>query len=181
MCNTFTTLNCTYVYIIFTFNLSLFSVISYISVRNVWIPIRCKTLHFIYVTVSPAGTTIEIPCVVLPQCHFSPFSNEQGFPEVRRGNGCAFKDPFCLPAEVTSCKVMRACGCCFCYTGQLWFWEEKCLVKIENARAFVLLLPPPRGTVCQSLFSAQTEIFYTDPIICKCVGLSFINGIPNCC
>lgn len=49
--------------------------------------------------------------------------------------------PFCLPAEVTSRKVIRASGTCYCYTGQFWFWAEKCLGKTEDVVAFVLFSP----------------------------------------
>lgn len=103
------------------YSIFFFSVTSYILVRCVTILIHCKTIHFICVPLSLEGTTFGIPCVGLHQCHFSPFSNEQGFPEVRRGKGCAFKGPFCLPAKVTSYKVIRASGCCYCCAGQLCF------------------------------------------------------------
>lgn len=92
---------------------------------------------------------------------------------------CLYR-PFCLPAEVTSWKVIRACISWYCYRGQFWFWAEKCLGKTEDVVVFVLL-PQLWATACQSLFSAHAGIFCTNTIICKCVGLSCINWIPNCC
>lgn len=162
-----------------TLNISFVSAIAYISVRCVKIPIYCKALHFIHVLVCLAGTTFGIPCPMrLLQCHSS---HEQGFLRSERKRVCLYR-PFCLPAEVTSrkVKVIRASGTCYCYTGQFWFGEEKCLGKTEDVVAFALF-PALWATARQSLSSAHACIFCTDTIICKCLGLSFINWIPNCC
>lgn len=157
-----------------TFNLSFFSAIAYISVRCVKIPIYCKALNFIHVLVCLQALLLE--------SHVLSFANvisalSRAF--LRLGEEKGVPPQTFLP----SCRGHLQ-------EGDKSFWH---LLLLHRT---VLVLSrkvsgQDRGCgglcavlslwACQSLSSAHAGIFCTDTIICKCVELSFINWIPNCC